>query len=113
MRSSSCSPQSNGTVVSQVVYALYYNFITKTHRIRLSDTGLAGVALASSSMIGGKALRDRTMRDLGAPPRLRSVAAAADKSRHAVRDHGADAHDVAIPECRQRVVLRAAEAGVD
>jgi hypothetical protein len=48
----------------------------------------------------GEILWDAGMRHLGAPDRLRRVAAAADEARYAGRDHRADAHDVAVLQGR-------------
>ena len=58
-------------------------------------------------------LRDAAVRDSGFADRLRCIAAAPDEARHAVGDDRADTHDVAVVQRRERVVLRAAEAGID
>jgi hypothetical protein len=65
------------------------------------------------SSLAGEILRRARMRQLGAPRRLRRVAAAADEAWYAGRNHRADARDFAVFQGRQRVVLRAAETGVD
>src|SRR5437016_10716135 len=106
MRSSSCSLKAIGRfrIAScvRIILQFYNEDPAANHRIQLSDTGPTAVALPASSMVDCKALGNGAMGDFGPPARLRGVAAAADKSGHAVRDHGADAHDVAVPERRQR-----------
>ena len=66
--------------------------------LRRGDCPVATLIVAWDAILAfaGEILRHAGMRHLGAPRRLRRVAAAADEARHAGGDHRADAHDVAV-----------------
>ncbi len=58
-------------------------------------------------------LRHARVRHLAFPDCLRRIATSPDETRHAIGNHRADAHYVAVFQRRQGVVLRAAEAAID